>query len=157
MYMHGWVPLPFTQSYYNVFYWLCVLDAQMYLTLCDSIDCTPLGSSVHGILQARIFQWVAIPFSRGSSWPRGWTWVSCIAGRFFTSRNTRETCYTPIQNKRKIKKLNSLVRVTTFKCSSTWSHVIGYYLHPRPVISSTVTLGKLYNPSEPIFSSIKWV
>ena len=45
---------------------------------------TPPGSSVHGILQARILELVAIPFSRGSSWPRDWTPVSCIAGRFFT-------------------------------------------------------------------------
>ena len=51
-------------------------------TLCD--PCSPQGSSVHGISQARILQWVAILFSRGSSWPRDWTWVSCITGRFFT-------------------------------------------------------------------------
>ena len=44
----------------------------------------PLGSSLHGILQARILQWVAISFSRGSSWPRDRTQVSCIVGRFFT-------------------------------------------------------------------------
>ena len=42
------------------------------------------GSSVHGILQARILEWVAIPFTRGSSWPRDQTRVFCIAGRFFT-------------------------------------------------------------------------
>ena len=42
-------------------------------TLCDPMDCSPPGSSVHGILQARIPEWVTIPFSRGSSWPRGWT------------------------------------------------------------------------------------
>ena len=41
------------------------------------------GSSVHRILQARILEWVAISFSRGSSWPRDWTWISCIEGRFF--------------------------------------------------------------------------
>ena len=57
---------------------------QSYRTLCDSVDCSPLGSSVHGILQARILEWLAIPFSRGSSQPKGRTWVSCIAGRFFT-------------------------------------------------------------------------
>ena len=45
--------------------------------------CSPPGSSVHGILQTRILEWVAIPFSRGSSQPRDWTQVSCIAGRFF--------------------------------------------------------------------------
>ena len=44
----------------------------------------PPGFSVHWILQARVLKWVAIPFSRGSSWPWDWTWVSCIAGRFFT-------------------------------------------------------------------------
>ena len=45
---------------------------------------TPPGSSVHGILQARILQWVAIPFSRGSFWPGNQTCLYCIAGRFFT-------------------------------------------------------------------------
>ena len=53
-------------------------------TLCDLIDCSPPGSSVHGILQARIQKWVAISFSRGSSGPRDHTLVPCIAGRFFT-------------------------------------------------------------------------
>ena len=47
-------------------------------------------SSVHGILQARVLEWVAIPFSRGSSQSRDRTWVSCIAGRFFPSRATRK-------------------------------------------------------------------
>ena len=46
--------------------------------------------SVHGIPQARILQWVAISFSRGSSWPRDWTWVSHIVGRLFTDWVTRE-------------------------------------------------------------------
>ena len=53
-------------------------------TLCDPMDCSLPDSSVHGILQARILEWVAIPFSRASSQPRDQTWVSCIAGRFFT-------------------------------------------------------------------------
>ena len=46
--------------------------------LCDYMDYSPAGSSVYGILQARILEWVAIPFSRGSSQPRDQTWVSCI-------------------------------------------------------------------------------
>ena len=46
------------------------------VTLCDPRDCSPPGSSVHGILQARILQWVAMPSSRGSSWPRDWSHVS---------------------------------------------------------------------------------
>ena len=54
------------------------------LILCNSMDCRLRHSSVHGILQARILEWVAITFSR-SSWPRDWTWVSCITGRFFIS------------------------------------------------------------------------
>ena len=54
------------------------------------MDCSPPRSSVHGIFQARILEWVAISFSRGSSQPRGRTWVSCTAGRFFTNWATRE-------------------------------------------------------------------
>ena len=53
-------------------------------TLCNPMDCSPRGSCVHGNLQVRILEWVAIPFSRESSQPRDKTWVSCIAGRLFT-------------------------------------------------------------------------
>ena len=62
--------------------------AQLCPTVCDPTDCV-----VHGILQARILEWVAFPFSRGSSQPRGRTQVSCIAGGFFTSWATREAQY----------------------------------------------------------------
>ena len=55
------------------------------------MDLSLAGSSVQGILQARILEWVAIPFSRRSFWPRDWTQVSCIANRFFTIWATRET------------------------------------------------------------------
>ena len=58
--------------------------------LCSPMDCSPPGSSVHGILQARTLEWSAISFSRGFSWPRDWTQVSCIAGRFFTIWATRK-------------------------------------------------------------------
>ena len=54
-------------------------------TLWDPMDCSPPGSSVYGILQARILEWLAISFSKGSSRPRDGTWVSHIAGRFFTA------------------------------------------------------------------------
>ena len=63
---------------------VCVLVAQSCLTLCDPIDYSLPGSSVHEILQARILEWIAIPFSRGSPRPRDQTWVSGIAGRLFT-------------------------------------------------------------------------
>ena len=49
--------------------------------LYDPTDCSLPGSSVHRILQARIMEWIAIPFSRESSRPRDWTWVSCITGK----------------------------------------------------------------------------
>ena len=64
--------------------------AQLCPTLCDPMDCSLPGSSVHGIIQARILEWVAIPFSRGSSWPRNRTQVSHIAGRFYMVWATRE-------------------------------------------------------------------
>ena len=70
-----------------------VLVAQSCPTLCDSMDCSPPGSSVHGILQAEILEWIAVPFSRGSSWPRDWTHVSCVScigGRFFIIWANRE-------------------------------------------------------------------
>ena len=69
--------------------YVCVLLAQLCPTLCNPMDCSPPGSSVHEISQARILEWVAIPFSRGSSLPRDQTQVSWIAGRF-TVQDTRE-------------------------------------------------------------------
>ena len=57
---------------------------------CDPMDCNLPGSSVHGILQASILEWSAIPFCRESSWPREGTQISCIEGRFFIVWTTRE-------------------------------------------------------------------
>ena len=63
----------------------CVrLVAQSCPSLCDPVDSSPPGSTVHGILQARMLEWVAMPSSRGSSQPRDQTQVSLITGRFFT-------------------------------------------------------------------------
>ena len=59
------------------------LVTQSCPTLCKPMNCSPPGSSVHGILQARILEWDAFSFSKGSSWPRDLTQVSCTAGRFF--------------------------------------------------------------------------
>ena len=66
--------------------------SQSYSTLCDPMACS-LPGSVHGIFQARILEWVAISFSRGSSWPRDRALVSHIAGRHFTVWATREAQY----------------------------------------------------------------
>ena len=56
--------------------------SQSCATLCNPMDCSPLGCLVHGILQARILEWIAISFSKGSSQPRDWTWFSHIVGRW---------------------------------------------------------------------------
>ena len=65
------------------FLWGVVKVIVMSDSLCP-MDCSLPGSSAHGILQARVLEWVSIPFSKGSSWSRDRTKVSCIAGRFFT-------------------------------------------------------------------------
>ena len=74
---------------------LCVgaMSLQLYLILCNPMDCSRPGSSVHGILQARILEWVAISSSRGSSWHRDRTWisyVSCMGRQVFTTSATWE-------------------------------------------------------------------
>ena len=70
---------------------LTVLVTQSYLTLCDPMDCSLPGSFVYGTLQTRILEWLALPLSRRSSQLRDWTWVSRIAGGFFTVWATKET------------------------------------------------------------------
>ena len=68
-----------------------MLVAQLCLTLCDPMDCSPPGSSVHGIFQARILEWVASSFSRASSQPKDKTWISlspALASWFFTISTT---------------------------------------------------------------------
>ena len=74
---------------------VCVfLVTQSCPTLCDPIDCSPPGSSVHGISQASMLKWVASPFSRRSSQCRGQTQVSCTAGGFFTSESPgKPSCF----------------------------------------------------------------
>ena len=73
-----------------------MIVAQSCPTLCDPVDYT-----VHGILQARILEWVAFPFSRGSSQPRDRIQVSCIAGRFFTSWDTKDAQWVRSQEEQK--------------------------------------------------------
>ena len=83
-------------------------------------DCSPPGSSVHGILQVRILEWAAIPFSRGSSQPRDRTQVFCITGRFFTVWVTREAhIWAYVWRKVKVK---SLSRVRLFATPWTVAH-----------------------------------
>ena len=74
------------------------------------MDCSPPGSSVHGILQARILEWVAMPSSRGSSWPRDWTQVSCTTGEFFPLSHLGNPIY-----------VNAMLCLVTQSCSTLCS------------------------------------
>ena len=76
-------------------YLRCCLFAKSRPTLCDPVDYSPSGSSVRGISQAKILEWVAVYFSRGSSQPRDWTCVSCLLGRFFTTAPPVKICLYP--------------------------------------------------------------
>ena len=86
------------------------LVTQSCLTLCDPMDRSPPGSSVHGILQVRVLEWVDISFSRGSSQPMDRTQVSWIAGRFFTNWATSKA-------PQKVKVTQSCLTV----CNSPWN------------------------------------
>ena len=88
-------------SSYTKVKWSEVKVTQSCPTLCNPVDYT-----VHGILQAWILEWVAFPFSRGSSQPRDWTQVSHIADRFFTSWATREA--------------HHILRVHTINMTHSW-------------------------------------
>ena len=83
--------------------------AQSCLTLCNPLDCSLPGSSIHGIFQARLLEWIAISFSRRSSQPRDWTQVSCIEGRRFTFWATREVIFHWKTNDKKIYKITQQV------------------------------------------------
>ena len=95
---------------------------QSFLTLCSPID-----YAVHGILQARILEWAAIPFSRGSSQPRVWTQVSCLAGGFFTSWATREALF--ILRQRQIFSPLTKIFLCYFHQCYPSSAVINYSVH----------------------------
>ena len=73
---------------------VCVLVAQSCPTVCDSMDCSPPGSPVHGILQAWILEWVAISFCKWSFWPRDITEIFLTEGSFFTIWATGEVLVT---------------------------------------------------------------
>ena len=105
------------------------------------MDCSPPGSSVHGILQARILEWVAISFSRRPSWSRDQTQVSCIAGRFFSIWGTREAPITLNTNEIKHLKRCSISNHQKFCQKSV-------YCPPESFV--------LYNQTEQKNSAGKW-
>ena len=132
-----------------------MLVTQSCPTLCHLMDCSPPDSSVHGILQARILEWVAIPFSRGSSQPRNRSWVSCIAGRFFTLWVARGKYqyWLPF--------MQDLLGATTIlapnMCSwGLWSQIEWVQIPPL-ILTGSVTLSKLVlGLWVPIFLSVGW-
>ena len=107
-------------------------------TLWDPMDCNLSVSSVHGILQARILQWVAIPSFRGSSWARDWTWISCIAGRFVTTWATREAHF--IQGKEKREGWINFTKLI----DSWFQYQTEEYKKVKPVSISLINMCKNY-------------
>ena len=116
------------------------LVTKLCLTLCDPMDCSPPGSFVHGILQARILEWVASPFSRGSSQPRDWIRISCTAHRFFANWATREApsvtfhlpkSFPPLKTIWNVISLKNLSRFSRwsfiFSSACPWSHFCNSY------------------------------
>ena len=109
------------------------LEAQSHSvesTFCDPMDCSLPGSSGHGILQARILKWVAVPFSRGSSQPRDWTQVSHISSVFFTACATREAYNLstgPVVNVQRMSFWHQVTTACTLR--ACWCC---YFLHTSP-------------------------
>ena len=93
---------------------VCVLaeSLQLCLALCSLIDYSLRGSSVNGIFQARMLVWVAISFSRGSSWPLDQKCISCLAGEFFTTEP-------PGKNKGEVKEEEVFIKWQSWKCQQT--------------------------------------
>ena len=103
---------------------------------CDHMDCSPPGSFAHGSFQARILEWVEIPFSRESSWPRDQTWLSWTAGGFFyhLSQQGRPIIYTYLC-------INT--HVFNLKLNPKWCFMILYQFNPLKNISLYILLNDL--------------
>ena len=102
----------------------------MCLTLCNPMDCSLPGSSLHGIFQAIVLEWIAISFSRGSSWPRDWTRVSHIVDRRFTIWATREVQYREMECKSR-KSRNTWSNRQIWPWSTEWSRAKAKRVLPR--------------------------
>ena len=103
-------------------------------TLCDPMDCI-----VHGILQARILEWVLFPFSRGSSEPRDWAQVSRVAGRFFTNWAIREAHWQVTQSKSKYAMAPYKIKKQGFLLRSCWRwERVGLYNWARVSVDGSI-------------------
>ena len=105
----------------------CSLVTKSRPTLCNAMDCSPPGSSVHGILQARILEWIAISFSRGSSWPMEPTRVSCICRQILYLWATWEALCDQL-----------LLFSHQFASNSLWPHGLQHTRPPCPLPSPRV-------------------
>ena len=120
-----------------------MLVAQLCPVLHGPIGSSPTDSSVHGILQAKIMEWVAILFSRGSSQPRDQTQVSCISGRFFSIWVIREN-YLGISNLGILRyclwdRIAELDRVVVQSLSGVWFFVTPWTAACQPSLSFTIS------------------
>ena len=97
--------------------------ARLCPTLCDPMDCSLPGFSIHGILQARILEWVTISFSRGSSQPRDQTRVSSIGGRHLTSEPPGKLKVIPEYEVHCPGLIGVYTSLTVFKGPQVWSHI----------------------------------
>ena len=123
--------------------------AQSYPTLCDPMDCGLPRSSIHGIFQARVLEWIAISFSRGPSQPRDRTQVFCVVGRRFTVRvwGTFLNCFTdaktPPKGSWKLR-IDNITPCCCCCCSvakwclTLWLHGLQHTGHPCPSPSPRV-------------------
>ena len=133
-----------------LFTWSVV--SQLCLTLHYLMDCSPPSSSVHGILRARIVEWVAIPFSTGSSQPRDRTWVSLTAGRSFIV--WAKTTHIPI-NKTKLHQFSSVPKSCSTLCNPMDCSKSGFPVHHQlPVLAQTHVrwVSDAIQPSHPLSS-----
>ena len=115
---------------------------------CEPMDYSLPGSSAHGILQARILEWVAISFSRGSFQPRNRTWVSCIVGRFFTDWAMREAT-----SPKKIHQFSSVSQSCPTLCDTVNCSMTGLPVHHQlPEFTQTHVhwVGDAIQPSHPL-------
>ena len=133
---------------------MCAKALQLGPTLCDLMDRSPPHSSVHGILRARILEWVAMPSSRGSSQPRDWTHISCSSwteGGFFTTELLGSVCVCVCACVRVCKLIHiyTVIGVCTYTYICAW---ISYYVICRGPRSNNI-LGVVNTPSSQILVS----
>ena len=127
-----------------------VLVPQSHPTVCDLMDCRLPGSSLHGIFQGRILEWVDISFFRGSSQPRDQTWVPCIRDRFFIISATNYGTNDPVQGYRQ-NTCNSVFNSMRNKMSIFITKKLIHIILPSLVCE----LNDYYNPHA--YGSFTWV